>query len=131
MVAGLLDGGGIDPTVINGGIIQNYGSNARLGTGDWMVVEADESDGTFVKLPATIMEYEKWKKGRRYGKFSNFRYWRDVARPLLESARGRGGFWTEVLDPGLAVGDWDHATFRKVADPLVVSHLAADEVGGG
>ena len=54
MVAALLDGGGVDPTVINGGIIQNYGSNARLGTGDWMVVEADESDGTFVKLPATI-----------------------------------------------------------------------------
>ena len=54
MVAALLDGGGIDPTVINGGIIQSYGSNARLGTGEWMVVEADESDGTFVKLPATI-----------------------------------------------------------------------------
>ncbi|MEL6793012.1 MAG: UDP-N-acetylmuramate--L-alanine ligase, partial [Pseudomonadota bacterium] len=54
MVAALLDGGGIDPTVINGGIIQNYGSNARLGAGEWMVVEADESDGTFVKLPATI-----------------------------------------------------------------------------
>ncbi|MGB0505972.1 MAG: UDP-N-acetylmuramate--L-alanine ligase [Pikeienuella sp.] len=54
MVAALLDGGGVDPTVINGGIIQNYGSNARLGTGDWMVVEADESDGTFIKLPATI-----------------------------------------------------------------------------
>lgn len=54
MVAALLDGGGVDPTVINGGIIQNYGSNARLGAGRWMVVEADESDGTFVKLPATI-----------------------------------------------------------------------------
>ncbi len=54
MVAALLDGGGLDPTVINGGIIQNYGSNARLGAGKWMVVEADESDGTFVKLPATI-----------------------------------------------------------------------------
>jgi len=54
MVAALLDAGGIDPTVINGGIIQSYGSNARLGEGDWMVVEADESDGTFVKLPATI-----------------------------------------------------------------------------
>lgn len=54
MIAALLDGGGVDPTVINGGIIQHYGSNARLGTGDWMVVEADESDGTFVKLPATI-----------------------------------------------------------------------------
>ncbi|MFN3614573.1 MAG: UDP-N-acetylmuramate--L-alanine ligase [Rubrimonas sp.] len=54
MVAALLDAGGVDPTVVNGGIIQAYGSNARLGTGDWMVVEADESDGTFVKLPATI-----------------------------------------------------------------------------
>ena len=54
MVAGLLDAGGFDPTVINGGIINAYGSNARLGKGDWMVVESDESDGTFVKLPADI-----------------------------------------------------------------------------
>ncbi|MDJ0857546.1 MAG: UDP-N-acetylmuramate--L-alanine ligase [Dinoroseobacter sp.] len=54
MVATLLDKGGIDPTVINGGIIHAYGSNARAGTGEWMVVEADESDGTFTKLPATI-----------------------------------------------------------------------------
>ncbi len=54
MVAALLDAGGIDPTVINGGIIHAYGSNARMGAGDWMVVEADESDGTFTKLPATI-----------------------------------------------------------------------------
>jgi UDP-N-acetylmuramate--alanine ligase len=54
MVAALLDGGGFDPTVINGGIINAYGTNARLGQGDWMVVEADESDGTIVKLPATI-----------------------------------------------------------------------------
>jgi len=54
LVAALLDAGGEDPTVINGGIIQSYGSNARKGEGRWMVVEADESDGTFVKLPATI-----------------------------------------------------------------------------
>ncbi|MEM6971287.1 MAG: UDP-N-acetylmuramate--L-alanine ligase [Pseudomonadota bacterium] len=54
MVAALLDAGQMDPTVINGGIIQAYGSNARPGEGRWMVVEADESDGTFVKLPATI-----------------------------------------------------------------------------
>jgi len=54
MVATLLDAGGLDPTVINGGIIHAYGSNARMGGGEWMVVEADESDGTFVKLPATI-----------------------------------------------------------------------------
>ncbi len=54
MVAAMLDAADLDPTVINGGIINAYGTNARLGEGDWMVVEADESDGTFVKLPATI-----------------------------------------------------------------------------
>jgi len=54
MVATLLDSGGFDPTVINGGIINAYGTNARLGAGDWMVVEADESDGSFLKLPADI-----------------------------------------------------------------------------
>ncbi len=54
MVAALLDHAGLDPTVINGGIINAYGTNARLGDGEWMVVEADESDGSFVKLPATI-----------------------------------------------------------------------------
>lgn len=54
MVAALLDAGGFDPTVINGGIINAYGTNARMGGGDWMVVEADESDGTFVKLPADV-----------------------------------------------------------------------------
>src|SRR5689334_16806773 len=54
MVATLLDAGGVDPTVINGGIINAYGTNARLGAGDWMVVEADESDGTFLKLPADV-----------------------------------------------------------------------------
>jgi UDP-N-acetylmuramate--alanine ligase len=54
MVATLLDAGGIDPTVINGGVIHAYGSNARMGQGEWMVVEADESDGSFNRLPATI-----------------------------------------------------------------------------
>ncbi len=54
MVAALLDQGNYDPTVINGGIIHAYGSNARVGQGEWMVVEADESDGTFTRLPATI-----------------------------------------------------------------------------
>ena len=75
LVAGLLDSGGLDPTVINGGIIHAYGSNARTGNGDWMVVEADESDGSFLKLPSTIsivtnidqehMEY--------YGNFENLK----------------------------------------------------------
>jgi len=54
LTAAMLDAAGLDPTVINGGIINAYGTNARLGQGAWMVVEADESDGTFVRLPATI-----------------------------------------------------------------------------
>ena len=54
LVAAVLEGAGLDPTVINGGIINAYGSNTRLGSGDWMVVEADESDGSFLRLPAVI-----------------------------------------------------------------------------
>ena len=54
LISAMLDSAGYDPTVINGGIINAYGTNARLGAGEWMVVEADESDGTFVKLPSTI-----------------------------------------------------------------------------
>jgi UDP-N-acetylmuramate--alanine ligase len=54
MVAALLDAGDLDPTVVNGGIINAYGTNARVGAGDWVVVEADESDGSFLRLPATV-----------------------------------------------------------------------------
>ncbi|HTQ14345.1 MAG TPA: UDP-N-acetylmuramate--L-alanine ligase [Rhizomicrobium sp.] len=54
LVAALLDAGGLDPTVVNGGIINAYGTNARLGAGEWVVVEADESDGTFLRLPASV-----------------------------------------------------------------------------
>ena len=54
LIATVLDAAHLDPTVINGGIINAYGTNARLGEGDWMVVEADESDGSFLRLPATI-----------------------------------------------------------------------------
>ncbi|MCF3945537.1 UDP-N-acetylmuramate--L-alanine ligase [Acidiphilium sp. AL] len=54
LVAAVLEGAGFDPTVINGGIINAYGTNTRLGAGDWMVVEADESDGTFLRLPSVI-----------------------------------------------------------------------------
>jgi UDP-N-acetylmuramate--alanine ligase len=54
LVAALLDAAGYDPTVVNGGIINAYGTNARVGSGDWMVVESDESDGSFLRLPATI-----------------------------------------------------------------------------
>ena len=76
LIAALLEGAGFDPTVINGGIINAWGSNARLGSGDWLVAEADESDGTFLKLPATVavvtnmdpehMEY--------YGSFDGLRH---------------------------------------------------------
>jgi UDP-N-acetylmuramate--alanine ligase len=55
MIAALLDAGGKDPTVINGGIINAYGANTRMGAGEWMVVEADESDGTFTRLRATAV----------------------------------------------------------------------------
>ena len=54
MVAALLDAGGLDPTVVNGGIINAYGTNAKVGAGEWIVVEADESDGTFLKLKSTV-----------------------------------------------------------------------------
>src|SRR3546814_11462102 len=54
LVSAVLDAAGLDPTIINGGIINAIGTNARLGAGDWMVVESDESDGSFVKLPANI-----------------------------------------------------------------------------
>src|SRR5580698_9443719 len=54
MIACLLDAGGMDPTVVNGGIINAYGANAKVGEGDWMVVEADESDGTFLRLKSTV-----------------------------------------------------------------------------
>jgi UDP-N-acetylmuramate--alanine ligase len=54
LIAALVDAGGLDPTIVNGGIINQYGTNARLGAGDWVIVEADESDGTFLRLPATV-----------------------------------------------------------------------------
>ncbi len=54
MIAAVLDAGGMDPTVVNGGIINAYGANAKVGEGDWIVVEADESDGTFLKLHSTV-----------------------------------------------------------------------------
>ena len=54
LIAAVLEGAHLDPTVINGGIINAYGTNTRLGAGDWMVVEADESDGSFLRLPSTI-----------------------------------------------------------------------------
>ena len=114
MVAALLDAGGIDPTVINGGIIHAYGSNARVGQGEWMVVEADESDGTFNRLPATIgivtnidpEHMEHW------GDFDNLR-------------RGFLDFVSNIPFYGLAVCCTDHPEVQtlvgKITDRRVVA----------
>ncbi|SDX37499.1 UDP-N-acetylmuramate--L-alanine ligase [Litoreibacter albidus] len=114
MVAALLDAGGIDPTVINGGIIHAYGSNARVGQGEWMVVEADESDGTFNRLPATIgivtnidpEHMEHW------GDFDNLR-------------RGFLDFVSNIPFYGLAVCCTDHPEVQtlvgKITDRRVVT----------
>ncbi|MGO4917699.1 UDP-N-acetylmuramate--L-alanine ligase [Pseudogemmobacter sp. W21_MBD1_M6] len=114
MVATLLDAGGIDPTVVNGGIIHAYGSNARMGQGEWMVVEADESDGTFNRLPATIAivtnidpeHMEHW------GTFDNLR-------------KGFLDFVSNIPFYGLAVCCTDHpevqALVGKITDRRVVT----------
>ena len=75
LVASLLDAGGLDPTVVNGGIINAYGTNARLGAGEWVVVEADESDGTFLRLPATVAVVTNADPDHLdyYGTFDNMR----------------------------------------------------------
>lgn len=75
MVATLLEAGGLDPTVVNGGIINAYGTNARMGEGEWMVVEADESDGTFLKLPADVAVITNIDPEHldHYGSFDNVR----------------------------------------------------------
>lgn len=84
LIAALLDAGDLDPTVINGGIINAYGSNARMGAGDWMVVEADESDGTFVKLPADIAVVTNLDPEHldHYGSFDRVR---DAFRQFVEN----------------------------------------------
>jgi UDP-N-acetylmuramate--alanine ligase len=114
MVATLLDKGGFDPTVINGGVIHAYGSNARAGEGEWMVVEADESDGSFNRLPATIAivtnidpeHMEHW------GTFDNLR-------------KGFLDFVSNIPFYGLAVCCTDHpevqALVGRVTDRRVVT----------
>ena len=115
MVATLLDAGGVDPTVINGGIIHAYGSNARVGQGEWMVVEADESDGSFNRLPATIAiitnidpeHMEHW------GSFDRLR-------------QGFLDFASNIPFYGLVVACTDHAEVQslvgKITDRRVVTY---------
>ena len=103
MIACMLDAGGVDPTVINGGIINGYGSNARLGKSDWMVVEADESDGSFLRLDGTIAIVTNIDPEHldHYGSFDNAR---DAFVEFVEN----------VPFYGLAVMNIDHPEVQSV-----------------
>ena len=103
LVATLLDAGGLDPTVINGGIINAYGTNARLGAGDWMVVEADESDGTFLKLPADIAIVTNID-AEHLDHFKTFKAVQDAFRDFVEN----------VPFYGFAVMCTDHPIVQRV-----------------
>ncbi len=115
MVAALLDTAGLDPTVINGGIINAYGTNARLGDGEWMVVEADESDGTFVRLPALIAVVSNIDPEHMefYGSF-------DALRAAFDS------FVTNIPFYGFAALCIDHpevqAMIPRVSDRRIVTY---------
>jgi len=103
IVATLLDAGGFDPTVINGGIINAYGTNARLGAGEWMVVEADESDGTFLKLPADVVVVTNID-AEHLDHFKTFDAIKDAFRALVENLP----FY------GFAVMCLDHPTVQEL-----------------
>ena len=115
MVATLLEAGGLDPTVIIGGIINAYGSNARMGEGDWMVVEADESDGTFLKLPADVVVVTNMDPEHldHYGSFDKVR---EAFKTYVEN----------VPSYGFAVMCTDHpevqALVSRIEDVHVVSY---------
>ncbi len=107
LVATLLDAGGMDPTVINGGIIHAYGSNARVGRGEWMVVEADESDGSFNRLPATIAVVTNIdpEHMEHYGNF-------DALRQAFQT------FVSNIPFYGVAICNTDHAEVRSMVANL-------------
>ncbi|MGI1661091.1 UDP-N-acetylmuramate--L-alanine ligase [Palleronia sp. KMU-117] len=114
MVATLLDAGGFDPTVVNGGVIHAYGSNARVGQGEWMVVEADESDGTFNRLPATIAVVTNIDP-------EHMEHWGDFDR----LRQGFQDFVSNIPFYGLAVCCTDHpevqALVGRITDRRVVT----------
>jgi UDP-N-acetylmuramate--alanine ligase len=112
MVAALLDAGGLDPTVINGGIINAYGTNARLGAGDWMVVEADESDGTFLKLPADIAIVTNIDP-EHLDHFQTFEAVQDAFRDLIEN----------IPFYGFAVMCTDHPVVQALVGRLEDRHI--------
>ncbi|MBC6406726.1 MAG: UDP-N-acetylmuramate--L-alanine ligase [Rhodobacteraceae bacterium] len=107
MVAALLEGAGFDPTVINGGVIHAYGSNARVGRGEWMVVEADESDGSFTRLPATIAVLTNLD-------LEHMDHW-----GTIEALRqGFEDFVSGIPFYGLAIGCLDHPEVRGLLKRL-------------
>ena len=115
MVATLLVAAGMDPTVVNGGIIHAYGSNARVGNGEWMVVEADESDGSFNRLPATVAVVTNIDPEHleHYGSFAALR-------------DAFGTFVSNIPFYGVAVCNADHSEVRalagKVSDRRVITY---------
>ncbi len=115
MVGTLLDAAGLDPTVINGGIINEYGTNARMGKGDWMVVEADESDGTFLKLPADVAIITNIDPEHldHYGTFDNAK---EAFRAFIEN----------VPFYGFGVACLDHpevqALVAKISDRRIIAY---------
>jgi UDP-N-acetylmuramate--alanine ligase len=115
MVATLLDAGGFDPTVVNGGIINAYGTNARVGEGEWMVVEADESDGTFLKLPADVAVVTNIDP-EHLDHFKTFDAIKEAFRTLIENLP----FY------GFAVMCLDHPTVQelvgKIEDRRVITY---------
>ncbi|WP_439124203.1 UDP-N-acetylmuramate--L-alanine ligase [Marivita sp.] len=115
MMAELMVAGGFDPTVINGGIIHAYGSNARMGQGEWMVVEADESDGSFNRLPATIGVVTNIDP-------EHMEHWGDFDR----LRQGFQDFVSNIPFYGLAVCCTDHEEVQrlvgKVTDRRVVTY---------
>ncbi|GIT90402.1 UDP-N-acetylmuramate--L-alanine ligase [Jannaschia pagri] len=114
MVAALLDAGKLDPTVINGGIIHAYGSNARMGNGEWMVVEADESDGTFNRLPATVAIVTNIDP-------EHMEHWHTIEN----LRRGFDDFISNIPFYGLAICCTDHPEVRalvgRVTDRRIVT----------
>jgi UDP-N-acetylmuramate--alanine ligase len=115
LVATLLDAGGFDPTVVNGGIINAYGTNARVGGGEWMVAEADESDGTFLKLPANVVVVTNIDP-EHLDHFKTFDAIKEAFRTLVENLP----FY------GFAVMCLDHPTVQelvgKIEDRRVVTY---------
>ena len=107
LVATLLEAGKFDPTVINGGIVNAYGTNARLGSGDWMVVEADESDGTFLKLPADIAVVTNIDP-EHLDHFGTFEAIKEAFRAFVEN----------IPFYGFAVMCLDHPVVRELASKI-------------